>query len=426
MGRNVFARRLVLPIFLALAWTDASAQTTNASRTAAPQGARVFFVDLKDGAVVPSRLTVRFGASNVAIAPAGEARAGSGHHHLLIDTPLASMDQPIPSDPNHLHFGKAQTEGEIILPPGSHTLQLVLGDQNHVPHNPPIVSEVIRVSVDASTVERGRTPAPPGASVGFSNIKDGDTLPLTSVVKFTITGMELQPAGSARPNSGHHHLVIDAPEPTLDREIPNDPNHLHFGRGQTETELTLPPGRHTLQLVLGDHDHVPHEPPVLSKPITVTVANVPGAVASPSLGVSLTKASPDAVVYFVYPRNGEVIYPNSTIRFGLRNMGVAPAGVKKDGTGHHHLIIDAPTPALDTAIPSDLNHLHFGNGQTEKRILFKPGQHTLQLILADDQHIPFDPPVISERITVTVGVPPKPGQRRAARRAGPKSQAPAQ
>jgi hypothetical protein len=74
-----------------------------------------------------------------------------------------------------------------------------------------------------------------------------------------------------KPNTGHHHLLIDADPPPPGEEIPNDPQHLHFGLGQTETVLTLPPGRHTLQLILGDENHVPHDPPVMSKRITVTV-----------------------------------------------------------------------------------------------------------------------------------------------------------
>ena len=72
-------------------------------------------------------------------------------------------------------------------------------------------------------------------------------------------------------NVGHHHVIIDAPLPPFDQEIPNDPNHQHFGRGQTEARLQLPPGRHTIQLLMADQDHVPHDPPLYSKVITVIV-----------------------------------------------------------------------------------------------------------------------------------------------------------
>jgi hypothetical protein len=92
------------------------------------------------------------------------------------------------------------------------------------------------------------------------------------------------------------------------------------------------------------------------------------------------------------------------VRMGLRNMGVAPAGVVKDGTGHHHLLIDVEElPPLDEPIPNDRNHRHFGGGQTEARVEdLAPGPHTLQLMLADEAHVPFDPPVISPKITIIV------------------------
>jgi hypothetical protein len=88
--------------------------------------------------------------------------------------------------------------------------------------------------------------------------------------------------------------------------------------------------------------------------------------------------------------------------FGLRNSGIAPAGVEKANTGHHHLIIDAPLPPFDQEIPSDKNHLHFGAGQSEAVIELPPGKHTLQLLLGDHLHIPHNPPVYSRKITIYV------------------------
>jgi hypothetical protein len=83
--------------------------------------------------------------------------------------------------------------------------------------------------------------------------------------------MGVAPAGVDKPNSGHHHLLIDTDLPPLDQPIPNDKNHLHFGLGQTEAYIDLPPGKHTLQLLMGDGDHIPHDPPVMSKKITIVV-----------------------------------------------------------------------------------------------------------------------------------------------------------
>ena len=101
----------------------------------------------------------------------------------------------------------------------------------------------------------------------------GNMLQPHMIVRFGLLNMGVAPAGVDKPNTGHHHLIIDAPPPSPDRPIPNDFNHLHFGAGQTQGEVTLTPGRHSLQLVLGDEDHVPHDPPVMSKPITVIVAD---------------------------------------------------------------------------------------------------------------------------------------------------------
>jgi hypothetical protein len=116
-----------------------------------------------------------------------------------------------------------------------------------------------------------RTPAPGGARLYFISPKPGEKLKSPVVVRFGLAGMGVAPAGVQREATGHHHLVVDAELPPEDQPIPADAQHLHFGAGQTETVLELAPGSHTLQLVLGDHNHVPHEPPVVSERITITV-----------------------------------------------------------------------------------------------------------------------------------------------------------
>ncbi len=114
-------------------------------------------------------------------------------------------------------------------------------------------------------------------------------------------------------------------------------------------------------------------------------------------------APPGAAVYIVWPRDGGVIKDGKFwIRMGLSGAGIAPAGVDKPNTGHHHLLIDTDLPPLDEEIPNDKNHLHFGAGQTEARIELPPGKHTLQLVLGDAAHYPFNPPVVSEKITIRV------------------------
>jgi len=117
--------------------------------TPAPKGAEVFIVSPEDGATVSQTFTVKFGTNDVALAPAGDVTKNPGHHHLLIDVDkLPAAGAPIPNDANHMHFGKAQTQADVKLAPGKHTLQLELGDSGHMPFDPPIVSKKITVNVE--------------------------------------------------------------------------------------------------------------------------------------------------------------------------------------------------------------------------------------------------------------------------------------
>lgn len=115
-----------------------------------------------------------------------------------------------------------------------------------------------------------------------------------------------------------------------------------------------------------------------------------------------TPAPTNAVAYILSPAQGELVGTRVKVVFGLTNMGVAPAGVDKPNTGHHHLLIDTGLPELDKPIPSDDRHRHFGGGQTEVILELTPGKHTLQLLLGDFAHTPHNPPVMSEPITIIV------------------------
>ncbi len=139
MFRNYFT----LISLLSLAFSPAYAQTQSPS----PQGAELYFITPDDGATVTSPVTVKFGLKNMGVAPAGINVENTGHHHLLIDTGLPALEQPIPADEKHVHFGKGQTETTLNLAPGTHTLQLLLGDHVHTPHNPPVMSKTITITV---------------------------------------------------------------------------------------------------------------------------------------------------------------------------------------------------------------------------------------------------------------------------------------
>ena len=117
-------------------------------RTPAPEGARAYIISPQDGATVSSPVTVIFGLEGLGVAPAGVEKAKTGHHHLIIDADLPSLTDPVPSDDNYRHFGGGQTETIIELAPGSHKLQLIMGDQNHIPHDPPVASEKITITVE--------------------------------------------------------------------------------------------------------------------------------------------------------------------------------------------------------------------------------------------------------------------------------------
>ena len=138
---------LLLSLTLSPAFAEAGA---TGGPTASPPGASAYFVDLKDGATIGPTTTIHFGLHGMGVAPAGSDKANSGHHHLLIDTDLPPLDQPIPNDENHIHFGAGQTEVDLTLTPGPHTLQLLLGDKDHIPHSPPVMSPLIHVNVAAA------------------------------------------------------------------------------------------------------------------------------------------------------------------------------------------------------------------------------------------------------------------------------------
>lgn len=118
-----------------------------AGETPAPVGATVYFIAPQNGATVSNPVHVVFGLAGMGVAPAGVDRPATGHHHLLIDTGPGDPAKPIPADAQHVHFGGGQTETTLELPPGQHALQLELGDANHIPHNPPVLSDKITITV---------------------------------------------------------------------------------------------------------------------------------------------------------------------------------------------------------------------------------------------------------------------------------------
>lgn len=140
-GRSIVAAAVAVA-FAAPAW---------AGDTPSPEGASVYIINLSDGDRAQNPVTIQFGMRGMGVAPAGVEKESTGHHHLLIDTPMLTGDalnDPIPADENHRHFGGGQTEVTLELPAGTHTLQLLAGDHNHIPHDPPVMSEAITITVE--------------------------------------------------------------------------------------------------------------------------------------------------------------------------------------------------------------------------------------------------------------------------------------
>lgn len=153
--RDITLRLALLAVTLMLGgWSSAQEPESNTPDTSAlispsPEGAKVYFIAPLDGAILARTFAVKFGLSGMGVAPAGVDFERSGHHHLLINVDeLPNPSLPLPTNEQFMHFGLGQTETEVTLPPGEHSLQLVLGNHLHIPHDPPVVSQVIRVRVE--------------------------------------------------------------------------------------------------------------------------------------------------------------------------------------------------------------------------------------------------------------------------------------
>ena len=137
--------------------------------------------------------------------------------------------------------------------------------------------------------------------------------------------------------------------------------------------------------------------------IPLAIAQAPAGAPAAAAALPRTPAPAGAAVYIISPKNGATVHNPVLVQFGLKGMGVAPAGIKFDNSGHHHLLIDSDPPTdLGVPLPPTDKIVHFGKGQTETTLNLSPGKHTLQLLFADPNHIPHSPPVLSQKITITV------------------------
>ena len=362
MNRLIFVRRAIL--VLAAAALSACSIVLGSSE---PAGT-VSFVTPPDGSSVQSPFRVAMSAEGVAVEPAGQVRDGYGHHHIVIDRELPPFDKVVPSDEHHRHFGKAQTEAVLDLPPGEHTLRLLFANGDHIPYGP-VITDTVTITV---TDRRG---------VSFVEPKDSANIISPFTVRMMSDGLAVEPAGTVRDGAGHHHIVIDRELPPAGQPVPSDEHHRHFGKGQTETVLDLPPGEQQPERVFATGDHVPYEP-AITDTIEVTVTERRG-------------------VSFAEPEDGAKVTSPFNVRMMAEGLALEAAGQVRDRYGHHHIVIDRALPPPGQPVPSDEHHRHFGKGQTETVLDLPPGEHTLRLLFATGDHIPYDP-AITYVVKITV------------------------
>ncbi len=258
----------------AVSTTSAHAQTAPESQKAPPAGksagdqaapaGKVLFLWPDDGSRVFTKTAVKFGVEGRTVRPAGEDATDktSGHHHLIIDGAAIPAGQMVPKDEKNIHYGGGQTEAEIELTPGEHTLTLQFADGAHLSYGPDWATTV--------KVEAVAPPAPP--RVFFVEPTEGAELKSPVKLSFGLEGFAVRKAGEdvKEKISGHHHLIIDGQPDGLGAMVGKDETHIHYGGGQTEAEVALTPGKHTLTLQFADGAHRSYGA-ALSQTITVNV-----------------------------------------------------------------------------------------------------------------------------------------------------------
>ena len=223
----------------------------------------VRFAQPRDGATVPPAFDVVMAATGLSVDPAGDIRDGSGHFHILVDTDFIEPGEVIPTDDQHLHFGKAQLSTPLELEPGEHTLRLQMANGAHIALEGDQYRDEITVTVEADA---------PAQQVHFVSPADGDTVTQTFEVQMSAAGLFVEPSGAVlRTEGGHMHILVDSDFIAPGEVIPADDQHIHFGGGQLVTELTLEPGEHILRLQMANGAHIALDGDQYRAEITVTV-----------------------------------------------------------------------------------------------------------------------------------------------------------
>jgi len=202
------------------------------------------------------------GAQGLKVEPAGPVKPSAGHFHILVDTAFIPAGDAIPKDATHLHFGQGQLTTPITLTAGVHVLRLQFANGAHVALDGPQYRDTVTVTVKADA---------PAQAVYFVTPDNGATVPEKFEVAMAATGLIVEPSGPIEPNAGHFHILVDQDFIPAGQAIPKDATHLHFGKGELHTTLTLTPGKHTLRLQFANGAHIALDGAQYRDEITVTV-----------------------------------------------------------------------------------------------------------------------------------------------------------
>ncbi|NJN82401.1 MAG: DUF4399 domain-containing protein, partial [Caldilineaceae bacterium] len=241
------------------ATTESAATESSATEEVAP---RVFFLRPTDHAVIPLTSTVKMGAEGLTVQPSGEIVEGSGHMHIMVDSPFIAAGEVIPKDETHLHFGDGALEAELALTPGPHILRLQFADGAHIA----LEGEQYQHEIAVNVVEGA-----PEQSVRFVMPTDGATTAPSFDVVMAATGLVVEPSGEIRDGAGHLHILVDTEFIAPGEVIPKDEQHLHFGSGQLMGTVELEPGDHVLRLQMADGAHIALDGDQYRAEIAVTV-----------------------------------------------------------------------------------------------------------------------------------------------------------
>ena len=340
--------------------------------------ARVYFLQPTTNAVVPVSFTVVMSYTGLTVAPAGENVADAGHMHIMIDSDFIEAGETIPNDELHRHFGDGSTTAQLELPPGSHVLRLQYADNNHIALEGDQYRHEIVVNVDEGAPEQ---------AVRFVTPTSGATVPLSFTVAMAATGINVEPAGPVSENAGHFHILIDKPYVNAGEIIPMDSTHLHFGKGQLTTTVTLEPGPHLLRLQLADGAH----------------RALKGNQYRAEIEVIASEQGRAEQVMFVKPADHATVTSPFLVGWAASGLIIEAAGQSiRPGAGHLHLLINEEFIPAGESIPRDDTHLHFGAGQTNTQLTLEPGEYTLRLQMSNGVHVAHQGPQYQDEITVTV------------------------